>query len=129
MSSHEKNLSAFSFLLDARPDLFEKYRAELQKLGATLPEDLEKASDAIALWCKQTDRSLWKALIAAHNAIDNNATDSAAEQERIFNSHIEPVSPSEERHLIVTTVKNKMQRDSQSSNSTSDAASKPPSQS
>lgn len=126
MSSEVKNIQAFIYLLENDPSIVENYREELEQLSVSCSEDLKEVSDAIALWCE--DKELDEALIAAHNAIDNNATDSVAEQERIFNSHIEPVSPSQERQLIVTTVKNKMQRDSQSSNSSSDASSKPPSQ-
>lgn len=51
MSFHEQNIAAFTQLLKQQRSLFSAQdRASLNKLVATLPDDEEKISEAIASW-------------------------------------------------------------------------------
>lgn len=52
LSPYEKNILDFIYIAQNKPELFTtEYRADLAKLVATLPEDVEEISNAIAIWC------------------------------------------------------------------------------
>ena len=51
---HEENIIKFVYLIKKQPNLFkEKERTNLRQLLQKLPDNVEKISDAIALWCKE----------------------------------------------------------------------------
>ena len=59
MSFHEQNIEAFIQLLKNQRSLFSaQHRASLDKLAATLPDDEEKISEAIASWYEQHPKIL-----------------------------------------------------------------------
>lgn len=59
MTFHEKNIEAFIQLLKSQRSLFSAQdRTSLDKLAATLPDDEEKISEAIASWYEQRPKIL-----------------------------------------------------------------------
>ena len=59
MSFHEQNIEAFMELLKNQRTLFSAQdRASLDKLVASLPDDNEKISEAIASWYEQRPKIL-----------------------------------------------------------------------
>ena len=51
---HEENIIKFVYLIKKQPNLFtEEKRTNLRQLLQKLPDNVEKISDAIALWCKE----------------------------------------------------------------------------
>lgn len=59
MSFHEQNIEAFIELLKKQRSLFSAQdRASLQQLVASLPDDQEKISEAIASWYEQRPKIL-----------------------------------------------------------------------
>ena len=59
MSFHEQNIKAFIQLLKTQRSLFSaQERANLDKLAATLPDDEEKISEAIASWYEKHPKIL-----------------------------------------------------------------------
>lgn len=59
MSFHEQNIAAFIQLLKTQRALFSTQdRASLDQLVATLPDDEEKISEAIASWYEQRPKIL-----------------------------------------------------------------------
>jgi hypothetical protein len=51
MSPYEENILTFVYILQNQPELLTaEDRADLRKLLATLPDDVEEISNAIALW-------------------------------------------------------------------------------
>ena len=59
MSFHEQNIEAFIQLLKNQRSLFSAQdRADLNKLTATLPDDQEKISEAIASWYEKHPKIL-----------------------------------------------------------------------
>ncbi|NJM23657.1 MAG: hypothetical protein HC907_36110 [Richelia sp. SM1_7_0] len=51
MSPYKENILTFVYILQNQPELLTaEDRADLQKLLATLPDDIEEISNAIALW-------------------------------------------------------------------------------
>lgn len=120
MSSHAKNLKAFIFLLDNQPSLFDsQVWADLNQLSYSLPEeDIEQVSDAISAWCK-AHRGIYKALIAAHNQLPESESPT-----RVFDGSVDPIEPKEQNEMLVTTLKNKIRRSSQTSDYNSNAPKK-----
>jgi hypothetical protein len=52
LSPYEETILDFIYIAQNRPELFTaEDRTDLAKLVATLPEDVEEISNAIALWC------------------------------------------------------------------------------
>jgi len=59
MSFHEQNIEAFIQLLSSQRSLFSaQHKASLDKLAASLPDDEEKISEAIAAWYEQRPKIL-----------------------------------------------------------------------
>ncbi|CAD0225947.1 MULTISPECIES: hypothetical protein [Planktothrix] len=73
MSFAEDNIRAFQQLITTEPQLFSKHEAELHQLGATLPDDIEKISDAVSTWCACESRpQILEALIKLHGDVDKD---------------------------------------------------------
>jgi hypothetical protein len=52
LSPYEETILDFIYITQTQPELFTtEDRTDFAKLVATLPEDIEKISNAIALWC------------------------------------------------------------------------------
>ncbi len=53
LSPYEETILDFVYIAQNQPELFTaKDRADFAQLVATLPEDVEEISNAIALWCE-----------------------------------------------------------------------------
>jgi uncharacterized protein YhjY with autotransporter beta-barrel domain len=81
MSFHEQNIEAFIELLKSQRSLFSAQdRANLDKLAASLPDDEEKISEAIASWYEQRPKILDAQLDILNTLLTNeiNATRSIA---------------------------------------------------
>jgi len=53
LSPYEQTILDFVYIAEKQPELFTaEDRADLNELVATLPEDVEEISNAIALWCE-----------------------------------------------------------------------------
>lgn len=73
MSFAEDNIRAFQQLITTEPQLFSTHEAELHQLGATLPDDIDKISDAVSTWCACESRpQILEALIKLHGDVDKD---------------------------------------------------------
>jgi|JFJP01.1.fsa_nt_gi hypothetical protein len=71
MSLAEDNIRAFQLLITTEHQLFSKHEAELHQLGTTLPDDIEKISDAVSTWCACESRpQILEALIKLHGDVE-----------------------------------------------------------
>lgn len=59
LSPYEETILDFVYIAQNQPELFTaEDRADFAQLVATLPEDVEEISNAIALWCETRPRIL-----------------------------------------------------------------------
>ncbi|MEG4022521.1 hypothetical protein [Microcoleus sp. S13C4] len=59
LSDYEENIITFVYLAQTKPELFTaEDRADLKELLATLPDNVEEISNAIALWCEERPQVL-----------------------------------------------------------------------
>lgn len=75
MTFHEQNITAFIQLLKSQRSLFSAQdRASLDKLAASLPDDEEKISEAIASWYEQRPKILDAQLDILNTLLTNELT-------------------------------------------------------
>jgi len=121
MSNHANNVKAFILLLDNQPSLFAQHRDDLNQLSDSCGEDIETVSDAIALWCKSHPK-IWEELITAYSKLPEIKAQPLPEQARPFGGKVEPLQPSDQNEMLVTTLKNKMRKVAESSDTNSDSS-------
>ncbi len=103
MSDHANNVKAFISLLDNQPSLFDQHRDDLNQLSYSCGEDIETVSDAIALWCKSHPK-IREELIIAYSQLPEIKSQPLPEQARPFGGKVEPLQPSDQNEMLVTTV-------------------------
>lgn len=121
MSNHANNVKAFISLLDNQPSLFDQHRDDLNQLSYSCGEDIETVSDAIALWCKSHPK-IREELITAYSQLPEIKSQPLPEQARPFGGKVEPLQPSDQNEMLVTTLKNKMRKVPESSDTNSDSS-------
>jgi len=121
-------VKAFISLLDNQPSLFDQHRDDLNQLSYSCGEDIETVSDAIALWCKSHPK-IREELITAYSQLPEIKSQPLPEQARQFGGKVEPLQPSDQNEMLVTTLKNKMRKVPESSDTSSDSSQKTDSQS
>ncbi len=128
MSDHANNVKAFISLLDNQPSLFAQHRDDLNQLSYSCGEDIETVSDAIALWCNSHPK-IEEELITAYSQLPETKSQPLLEQVRPFGGKVEPLQPSDQNEMLVTTLKNKMRKVPESSDTNSDSSQKTDSES
>jgi hypothetical protein len=121
MSDHANNVKAFISLLDNQPSLFAQHRDDLNQLSYSCGEDIETVSDAIALWCN-SHPEIEAELITAYSQLPETKSQPLLEQVRPFGGKVEPLQPSDQNVMLVTTLKNKMRKVPESSETNSDSS-------
>jgi hypothetical protein len=121
MSNHANNVKAFISLLDNQPSLFDQHRDDLNQLSYSCGEDIETVSDAIPFWCKSHPR-IREELIITYSQLPEIKSQSLPEQARPFGGKVEPLQPSNQNEMLVTTLKNKMRKVPESSDTSSDSS-------
>jgi hypothetical protein len=90
MSFHEQNIEAFIQLLKSQRSLFSAQdRANLDKLVASLPDDEEKISEAIASWYEKHPKILDAQLDILNNLLTKELNASRAVGSVFANANIE----------------------------------------
>ena len=128
MSDHANNVKAFISLLDNQPSLFAQHRDDLNQLSYSCGEDIETVSDAIARWCNSHPK-IEEELITAYSQLPETKSQPLLEQVRPFGGKVEPLQPSDQNEMLVTTLKNKMRKVPESSETNSDSSQKTDSES
>ena len=128
MSDHANNVKAFISLLDNQPALFAQHRDDLNQLSYSCGEDIETVSDAIALWCNSHPK-IEEELITVYSQLPETKSQPLLEQVRPFGGKVEPLQPSDQNEMLVTTQKNKMRKVPESSETNSDSSQKTDSES
>jgi hypothetical protein len=92
----------------------------LNQLSYSCGEDIETVSDAIALWCNSHPK-IEEELITAYSQLPETKSQPLLEQVRPFGGKVEPLQPSDQNEMLVTTLKNKMRKVPESSETNSDS--------
>ncbi|MBW4573808.1 MAG: hypothetical protein KME08_00830 [Aphanothece sp. CMT-3BRIN-NPC111] len=121
MSDHANNVKAFISLLDNQPSLFAQHQDDLNQLSYSCGDDIETVSDALALWCNSHPK-IEEELITAYSQLPETKFQPLLEQVRPFGGKVEPLQPSDQNEMLVTTLKNKMRKVPQSSETNSDSS-------
>jgi hypothetical protein len=96
MSPYEENILTFAYILEKQPDLLTvEDRADILELLATLPSDVEKISNEIALWY-ETRPQILDAILKM--PIDNLETVRAA------GGRSTPIAGAESKEIIENSV-------------------------
>jgi hypothetical protein len=82
---------------------------------------LKTVSDAIALWCNSHPK-IREELIIAYSQLPEIKSQPLPEQARPFGGKVEPLQPSDQNEMLVTTLKNKMRKVPESSDTSSDSS-------
>ena len=127
-SNHANNVKAFISLLDNQPSLFKQQQDDLNQLSYSCGKDIETVSDAIAFWCN-SHPEIDEELIIAYSQLPEIKSQPLPEQVRPFGGKVKPLQPSDQNEMLVTTLKNKMRKVSESSDTNSDSSQKTDSQS
>ena len=114
--------------MDNQASRFDQHRDDLNQLSYSCGEDIETVSDAIALWCK-SHQKIREELIIAYSQLPEIKSQPLPEQVRPFGGKVEPLQPSDQNEMLVTTLKNKMRKVPESSETNSDSAQKTDSES
>jgi hypothetical protein len=107
--------------LDNQASRFDQHRDDLNQLSYSCGEDIETVPDAIALWCKSHPK-IEDELIIAYSQLPEIKSQPLPEQARPFGGKVEPLQPSDQNEMLVTTLKNKMRKVPESSDTTSDSS-------
>jgi hypothetical protein len=121
MSDHTNNVKAFISLLDNQPSLFAQHRDDLNQLSYSCGDNIETVSDAIARWCN-SHPEIEEELITAYSQLPETKSQPLLEQVRPFGGKVEPLQPSDQNEMLVTTLKNKMRKVPESSDTKSDSS-------
>ena len=121
MSDHANNVKAFISLLDNQPSLFAQHRDDLNQLSYSCGDNIETVSDAIARWCN-FHPEIDEELITAYSQLPETKSQPLPEQVRPFGGKVEPLQPSDQNEMLVTTLKNKMRKVPESSDTNLDSS-------
>jgi hypothetical protein len=106
MSFHEQNIEAFIQLLKNQRSLFSAQdRADLNKLIATLPDDEEKISEAIASWYEKHPKILDAQLDILNTLLTNELNASRTIASTIASAEAEDEDEEDYRKKLIDAIK------------------------